>query len=162
MGEYIDPDDLRLALGQSRYVALFDDDNDGEVETAAVEQVILRAESRFNRYASVGYDDVWPPTPAPDSFRAFVLDYAILYAEVRGNFVDRDKAEQRLEALDVDAADVAKSLTKLSNTQPNPTPALADDAGAPPGALGASFVGFNRDCDSTCTNGEWIRKEGCR
>lgn len=161
MGAFISAGDLETALGSVRYNALFDDDNSGIADIAAVDQVILRAETRMSRYAREGYGSGYPPSSVPDEFKAMALEYALAYAEARRPEVSRQETERRLEAIDLDMKDIAKGLTSLTQAQPSPAAYLPEDAAPAPGALGASLVSFD-DSSDVCTNGEWIRKEGCR
>lgn len=163
MGAIIERDDLRVALGQQKYVAYFDNDGDGVPEDEGADQVIMRAEARFSRYAAEAFGAGFPPppgTPAPDGWKAMVIEYAIVIAEARISAVSRDDAEKRLEAIDQDMKDLAKGLTKISPSQPSHRAGLPDAPGRPPGALGASLIDFN-DRGGPSELDEWWRKEGC-
>lgn len=162
MGAYIQPSDLETALGTARYIAIFDDDNDGVVETAAVDQVILRAETRMNRYAIEAYGRSWPPSPVPDEFKAMAIEYAIVIGEGRARHLTREDLDKKLEDLDDDMKDIAKGLTSLTASQPGRSAALPDDTAPLTGVAGAGLVNFDEGEGRGCTPTDWWRKEGCR
>lgn len=161
MGAYIQPGDLETALGPARYVAIFDDDNDGVAELAAVNQVILRAETRVNRYAVEAFGRSWPPSPVPDEFKAMALEYAELLAEGRKKHLTREEFDERLDALDEDMKDIARGLSSLTAGQPGMAAALPEDTAPVGGVAGAGLVSFDEREGTGCTPGDWWRKEGC-
>ncbi len=163
MGRWIDRDDVRIALGPNRYVAYFDDDKDGIPETAGVDQVIMRAEQRFSRYAAEAFGSAWPPSSTGDydGFRAIIIEYAIVIAEARVSAVSREDTEDRLEAIDEDLKDLARGRMTVDAAQPaGPQPSLATTEPAPPGHLSAVGVDFS-NCGGASELDEWWRKEGC-
>lgn len=162
MGTYIQPSDVETALGTARYLAIFDDDNDGVAEVAAVDQVILRAETRVNRYAIEAYGSAWPPSPTPPELKAMALEYVELLAEGRKKYLTREEYDERLEALDQDMKDTARGLTTIAVGQPGMSAALPEDTGPVRGVAGAGLVDVGDELEGRgCTPNDWWRKEGC-
>lgn len=75
MGTYIDAGELETALGPQTYVELFAPPETNTVSTAAVDQVIRRAEALVNSYLLGFY--TYPLDPATD---ALIEHAALLFA----------------------------------------------------------------------------------
>jgi hypothetical protein len=77
MGTYINAADLETALTPTTYVELFaDDPTTNTINTAAVDQVILRAEALLNSYLLGFY--TFPLDPATDGL---IIHATLMYAQ---------------------------------------------------------------------------------
>lgn len=82
---YATQEDLEGALSQSTVTALFDDDNNGQVDTKAIMAVLNRASRMVDSYLARVYDGPFPvpQTPVPEVIKVVTLEFAIAYSYER-------------------------------------------------------------------------------
>jgi phage gp36-like protein len=94
MGIWIDQDTLVAAIGPTDVVALFDDDNDGMADAAAIELVIGDAEAEVQSYLVGDYPNPLPVSASSDNLlRRSAIDFAVCYAYERRPEYPRTKSE---------------------------------------------------------------------
>jgi|GEM_PF-3694587 len=80
---YISQQDLENALGASLVTAIFDDDNDGAPETAAITACLAYGDAECNSFLRGVYGASVPFTSPPDEVKFAALDFCCAYAARR-------------------------------------------------------------------------------
>lgn len=120
---YITRTDLENAMGAGVVLQVFDDQNTGQVNAAAIDLLIVEADARVNSYLRQLY--VIPLDPVPDLVKSITLDVAVAIAQGRHPEYIRADGVALMKRAEDDLAKLRSGTIKLdSMTLPTPRNAI--------------------------------------
>lgn len=121
---YIAEADLWNALGKPLIVAIFDDNNDGIAEPAAIASCLAYASAEVDAFLVGTYDVTLPLTTVPDVVKFAAIDFACAYATRRRPDIVRAMGEESWTTFRDAAVDkmklYARSFERLPETIAKP------------------------------------------